>query len=359
MKKTFVLLVAMFLAFSLVACGGNGSQSSAPAAPKAPAASSGGGASSSGSSSASTKAPLVMYWIGKVPGGGYWSGVEAGLRAAAEEFNIDMKMFGVDRETDVEKQINLLADAIAAKPAAILMAPVDSFALEKPVAEAYQAGIPIILVDTKVASGDQYTAAILTNNFEAGRTCASLMARFMKEDGIKEGLIGLYYASAGSQTVIDRHDGFVDYWNKEANLPGIKLLLDDIKYSDGDSTKAISNTLDMMTRYGKDLVGLFGGTGDSVQGANAAAEAGNKDVIIVGMDFNVDSCNRLKEGWIRGSCAQQTYRMGYEGTKMALDAMAGKTWTGDNKLVDSGLLAITKENVDSDEVKLILELINR
>ena len=357
MRKIAALLLVMVMVFAFAAC----NKSSTPPA-------SSGGSSSSGSSGSGSSTPAapsgggdqkVFYWIGKVPGGGYWSGVEAGLRGAAEEFDLDVRMFGIERETDVERQVNLLADAVSAKPDAILIAPCDSNALAKPVQEAHAAGIPIILVDTKIAADDGFTAAILTNNIQAGKTCAKLLADFLKADGKTKGYVGVLVASTGSQTANDRMDGFREYWEKEANLPDVTVLWDEIKVSDGDATKAISSVKDMMTKYGDELVGFFGGTGDSVNIGNAMRETGNKDVVVVGMDFNVDSHSRLSEGFMRGSCAQQTYKMGYEGCKLALAAIDGKTFEGDDKFIDSGLLPITMDNIDSDEVKLILDLINR
>ena len=336
MKKLAALVLVLALAFSLVACGGGGDN--------------GGGEPTTGKK--------VFYWIGKVQGGTYWSGVEAGLVAAEKEFDLEIRQFGIERETDVEKQVNLLADAVTAKPDAILIAPCDSFALAIPVAEAYATGIPVVLVDTKVNDSDDFTCAILTNNYEAGRTCARLMAECLKADGKTVGVIGVDVASTGSQTVLDRIDGFTDYWEKEAGLPDVKVLWDEIKVDDGDQTKTLSNTKDLMTKYGDEMVGFWGANGSSVACGTAMKETGNKDIVVIGMDFNIDSYNHVRDGWMRGSCAQQTYKMGYEGTKLALAALDGKTWEGADKFIDSGLLPVTPDNLDSDEVKLLLDLIN-
>ena len=334
-KKLAALLLVLGIVFTLAACGGGGT---------------GGGDTASGKT--------VIYWIGKVQGGTYWSGVEAGLFAAEKEFDLEIRQFGIERETDVEKQVNLLMDAVTAAPAAIMIAPCDSFALTTPVQEAYATGIPIILVDTKINDTEGFSAAILTNNFEAGRTCARLMAEFLKKEGKTKGYIGVDVASIGSQTVLDRIDGFKDYWAKDAGLPDVEVLWDELKIDDGDQTKTLSNTKDLMTAYGDELIGFWGANGSSVACGLAMKETGNTEIVVIGMDFNIDSYNHVRDGWMRGSCAQNTFRMGYEGTQLALQAIDGKTWEGAAKFVDSGLIPITLDNIDSAEVQDLLERIN-
>lgn len=353
-KKLLSLLVVLVLVVAMAACApAETTPSDSPSAPSTPPASA--PETPDASDEIDTKG-MTFYWIGKVMGGTYWTGVETGLQAACDELGITLNMQGLDRETDVERQISLLQDAVTAQPDAILIAPCDSQALDTPVKEAFKnANCPIVLVDTRIATQTEgFTAAILTNNFEAGRTCAKLMAENLKAKGVTEGVIGVDVASTGSQTVIDRLDGFRDYWENDADLPDVKVLWEEIKVDDADHTKTISNTKDLMTAH-PNLVGMFGGTGTSVSIGTAMKESNRKDIVVIGMDFNVDSYNHVRDGWMQGSCAQRTYVMGYEGVMLAVKAIKGEEIP--ELFIDSGLLEVTPDIIDSKEVQDYIALI--
>lgn len=294
---------------------------------------------------------MTFYWVGKVLGGTYWTGVETGQAAAAKELGLEVKKMGVEKETDVEVQINNLQNAVAAAPDAIMAAPVDSKALDAPIKEAKESfGGPVILIDTVIATSGGYDAALLTDNSNAGATMARLLMTGLQEKGYTEGSVGLECVNTGSQTVIDRQTGFKAYWEENAKdygVENVKVLWDDIKVSEGDSNVALSSGQDFQTAY-SDLIGLAGFNGDSVYFLTSLKEAGNKDVVGVGMDFNVDSFALMQDGWEYASVAQSTYNMGYYGVYLAVAVLAGQDLGGQR--IDSGLLEVTQDNLDSKEV---------
>lgn len=371
MKKIFAILLALTLVLSLVACGnkeaadgGSNGSNGGSAAP------SGGKADSDVSTDfdlegvtkyadeVDTKG-MTFYWVCKVPGGTYWTGVETGIAAAQKELGLkDVVQMGVEKETDIDVQLNNLQNAVAAKPDAILSAPCDSMALDGPMKEAKENyGGPIILIDTVISTAGGYDAAILTNNFNAGQAVCRLLIQGLVEKGYTEGVVGLDCVNQGSQTVIDRMDGFKAYWEENASaegLDGVQVLWDELKVSEGDSNMAISGGQDLQTAH-KDLVGLAGFNGDSVYFISSLKEAGNKNVIGVGMDFNVDSYDLMEQGWEYASVAQSTYNMGYYGTYLAVAVLAGQDLGGQR--IDSGLLEVTQDNLKSQEVQDYVNLL--
>ena len=52
------------------------------------------------------------------------------------------------------------------------------------------------------------------------------------------------------------------------------------------------------------------------------------------------------------SCVQRQYMMGYDGVKLALELANGGEVT--EKSIDTGVLIVTPENVDSEEVQGII-----
>jgi len=152
-------------------------------------------------------------------------------------------------------------------------------------------------------------------------------------------------------------DGFKAYWEENAaaeGVDGITVLWEELKVSEGDSNVAISSGQDLMTAH-QDLRGMAGFNGDSVYFISSLKEAGNKDVVGVGMDFNVDSYALMEQGWEYASVAQSTYNMGYYGTYLAVAVLAGQDFGGER--IDSGLLEVTQDNLKSQEVQDYVNLL--
>ena len=82
----------------------------------------------------------------------FWQAVKAGADKAAAEFNVDVTFEGPDSEAQVDRQIDMLAAALAKKPAAIGFAALDSQAAIPLLQQAKDAGIPIIAFDSGVDS---------------------------------------------------------------------------------------------------------------------------------------------------------------------------------------------------------------
>ena len=84
------------------------------------------------------------------------------------------------------------------------------------VEEAYQKGIPVILVDRKILS-DKYTAYIGADNYEIGRSVGNYIASRLEGKGNVVELTGL----SGSTPAMERHQGFMAAISK---FPDIKLI---------------------------------------------------------------------------------------------------------------------------------------
>ena len=370
MKKFFAILLALTMVFALFACSnttddGQANTENNEQAEEEPTASAESDVSTDFDLESVTAFAedvetdgMKFYWVGKVLGGTYWTGVETGMTAAGDELGIEITMQGVEKETDIDQQINNLQNAVAANPDAILAAPCDSKALDAPIKEAesmYDG--PIILIDTVISTSGGYDAALLTDNVNAGATMARLLMQGLQEKGYTEGKVGLECVNTGSQTVIDRQDGFKAYWEENAaeyGVENVEVLWDEIKVSESDNNLAMSFGQDFQSAY-PDLVGLAGFNGDSVYFLTSLKEAGNKDVIGVGMDFNIDSYDLMEQGWEYASVAQSTYNMGYYGVYLAVAALAGEDLGGQR--IDSGLLEVTQDNLDSEEVQDYIALL--
>lgn len=326
-------------AMGLVACGGSGSSTAASTA------------SSTAAASADGK---TIYVIVKVLGNQYWSVLQAGAEQAGKDLGCNVVVVGTALESDIEGQLTLLQNAVSAQADGIVIAPLDSVSLDAPITEAYNSGTPVVLVDTIIKS-DNYSAALMTNNVEAGKTAAEEMLRRLKERGVsetEEAAIAIQIGSTGSQTITDRVNGFKEEW--AANAPAAWTILDnDIKVNDGDISKAVGFCQDFLTTY-PNIKGMFGpNNGSTVGFVTGLTEAKRTDVTMIGFDFSSEIETMIRSGeYDVASVVQRQYYMGYDGVKTALDLSNGGTVA--EKTIDTGVLLVSSDNVDDADVQEII-----
>ena len=292
---------------------------------------------------------LHFSYIAKVMGAQYWAIVEMGVRKAAEELGIDVTYVGLQNEAEVEKQSMLLQDALSAKADAIIIAPTDSRAMVIPIQEAYDTGVPIVLVDTRIFS-EAYDTCLQTNNYNAGATCAAMMLNSFKGDKNANLKVAVQVATLGSQTMVDRVGGFKDHWAQNAPK-GWEVLWDEIKISDADFQKALNNSQDILMRY-PDIPMFWAPNNSGVLATGTALkELDKKDVCLIGMDFATDTEILMRAGYITGVAVQMQYQMGYQGVYAAYNLLHNKPI---ERNVDTGVFAVTMENIDTPEAEAVM-----
>lgn len=131
----------------------------------------------------------------------FYDGVAVEIRSAGD----DNRKQAEDVRYFMDKGVDLLI--ISANEAAP-MTPV--------VEEAYQKGIPVILIDRKILS-DKYTAYIGADNYEIGRAVGNYIASSLQGKGNVVELTGL----GGATPAMERHQGFMA---AISNFPDIKLI---------------------------------------------------------------------------------------------------------------------------------------
>lgn len=98
----------------------------------------------------------------------------------------------------------------------LVVAPNEAAPITPVVEEAYDRGIPVIVIDRKILS-NKYTAFIGADNYEIGKAIGNYVANMLHGRGNVVEISGL----TGSTPAIDRHQGFV---SAISTHPGIRLL---------------------------------------------------------------------------------------------------------------------------------------
>ncbi len=272
----------------------------------------------------------------------FWQAVKAGADKAATEFGVEVTFEGPDTEAQVDKQMDMLAAALAKKPAAIGFAALDSQAATPLLKQAQDAGIPIIAFDSGVDS-DIPATTVTTNNVAAAALAADKMAELIGGSG----KVALVVHDQTSRTGIDRRDGFVNRV-KEA-YPNIEIV--DIQYGAGDQLQSTEITKAILTAH-SDIKGIFGANEGSAIGVlNAVKETGKTGVIVIGYDSGKLQKDAIRAGEMAGAITQNPVGIGYETVKAAIAAVKGEKLAG---TVDSGFAWYDKTNIDAPEIAAVL-----
>jgi ribose transport system substrate-binding protein len=242
----------------------------------------------------------------------------------------------------VDKQMDMLAAALAKKPAAIGFAALDSQAAIPMLRQAQEAGIPIVAFDSGVES-DIPVSTATTDNTAAAGLAADKMAELIGGAG-KVARVG---HDQTSRTGIDRRDGFVN--RVKESHPNIEIV--DIQYGAGDQLQSTEITKAILTAH-PDLKGVFGANEGSAIGVlNAVKETGRSDVVIIGYDSGAAQKAAIMEGTMAGAITQNPVGIGYETVKAAVMAAKGETVP---TLIDTGFYWYDKTNMDTPEIAAVL-----
>lgn len=267
----------------------------------------------------------------------FWEVMKQGVATAAKEFGAVVHTVGTDTELDVDKQIQLLEQAIEEKPDAIILAATDYYRLV-PVAEQIKdAGITLITVDSGL-NGGVSESFIATDNYEAGRKAAQKLIENIQSDD----QVAIMNFVQGSATAIEREKGVRDALSQN----GVNIVQDTL-YSNGSSKKAYQLTVDLLKNQPQ-LKGIIGLNEPSTLGAGLAImDMGLKSKVkLVGFDNSSSEVQLLENETMLGTVIQKPFTMGYLAVKTALEVVSGHKVA---PVMDTGSEFITKENMYTSE----------
>ncbi|MGA3252474.1 MAG: substrate-binding domain-containing protein, partial [Paraburkholderia sp.] len=191
--------------------------------------------------------------IVKTSSSNYWQNVQKGANAAMGQLQgYTMTFQGPAAETAIADEVNMVENAVNRKVAGIVLAPSDPDALVPAVKKAWEAHIPVVIIDSALSdSGKQYYQSFLsTDNKKAGELCAKALIDRVGQTG--KIAIMSYVAGAGSE--IGRVGGFRDYLKAHSQLQVVGPF-----YSNSQMATALNQTTDTLTAN-PDLKGIFGAT---------------------------------------------------------------------------------------------------
>ena len=284
-----------------------------------------------------------------------------GAKAAAEELgNVTLNYNASQDSSQVQEQIDILNQAIAKTPDAILIAAADPDALEAQMISARDAGIPVVAYDIAFNNPPEGSlmATVSTNNVEAAALAADklmenqdflskvesatadapivvsclapdavMTAHEQRIRGFTERLYELLQEYHPGAVEITGHTSFEKPADQAAAV-SIRAEIPPTK-ADADIRNQAQNMISQENVVGgfcvneASVTALLSATTD---GIDLDRENGRyKDLIAIGFDAGKTMKGAVASQYFYGAVAQDPFTMGYDGLKLCIDVVDGKT----------------------------------
>lgn len=277
----------------------------------------------------------------------FWKSVEAGAKQAGQELGVEIIWKGPLKEDDRAQQIQLVEQFVTDRVSGIVVAPLDKDALLRPVREADDAKIPVVIIDSALTGdpGKDFVSFVATDNRKGGEIAGEELARLLDN----KGKVVLMRYAEGSASTEQREAGFLDAIKKH---PDIQIILQN-RYSGATVDSAKTASLDVIDTV-KQADGVFTPNESSTMGMLLAMResgiAGKAK--FVGFDASVPLVDALQKKELDALVAQDPFKMGYEGVKTIVTHIRGQTVP---QQVDTGVHLITRENLSTPEITTLLK----
>ncbi len=303
-----------------------------------------GSSSSDESGEAGAESPLEIAVVPKGTTHEFWKAIHAGAEKAAAEFDVDVIWQGPQKEDDRQLQIQVLQNLISRGVDAIVLAPLDSRSMARPVEAAVARGIPVVVIDSGLES-DAQSSFIASNNYEGGR----IGGQYLAEQLGGSGKVVLLRYQEGSASTSNRERGFLDALNEYA--PDAELLVDNM-YAGATMALGLQVSQNILNRF-PEIDAIFTPNETATQGMLRALETAGRagEVTLIGFDVNSVLLDGLRAGTLHGLVVQDPVGMGYEGVKAAVSIIQGQTVP---ERMDTRTILVTPDNIDDAEIQELL-----
>ena len=261
------------------------------------------------------------------------------VEQSVEEAGHNFELVLAGDETAIATQVKQLEDLVSKKVDGIILNPMDSNACIPVLKSAKEAGIPVVLVDSTIADGndDLYITYIGTDNYNAGKVGGEVLAEALGGKGnvlVVRGADGSY---AGDQRV----DGF------KAGAEAGGLVVVGEQCSDWKNDKAMQ-VMENMLQGNSDVQGAFSASDTILDGILQAMKNNDRmSIKVMSVDGTVKAIELIETGEIMGTMAQFPTEMGSKAVETILGIIDGSLDVSTvEKFTDSGTMAYTIDNLD-------------
>lgn len=259
------------------------------------------------------------------------------IKASAAKHS-EIKLIAKDAQNEALRQIGHVREFVSQKVDVLIISPKDT-SLTPAIADAFKAGIPVIILDRKV-EGDQYTCFIGADNRVIGEQVGKWIVKTLGGKDKAEGGVVELQGLSSTIAAKDRSEPFREAI-KDTKL---KIVYDaDMEWLSDKAREKMQAALARNAKKGSIKVVYGANDPAAIAAYNAAKDAGReKEMIFVGVDaLPHEGVQAVKSGMLAATFEYPN------GAAEAIDA-AIKLSKGEKveKTITLGTRLFTKENVD-------------
>jgi ribose transport system substrate-binding protein len=284
--------------------------------------------------------PPRVAFVLKTLNSPFFIDMQRGAQEAASRLKVDLIVQAADREVDVEKQMQIIENLIQTGVKALCVTPSGSKEIVPALVKANRAGIPVVVVDTRVDPKAAAEAGLSTDsfvgsdNYEGGRLAG---AHLVAVTGGKA-QVAILEGIPGHETGDSRLKGFRD---AVKDAPGIRILASQTANWERDQGFTVFQNL---LQAHRDLDAVFACNDMMALGAvEAIAAAGRTGkVTVIGFDAVEDARKAIASGAMVASVAQFPSEMGRLAVESAAKLLRGEKPPADQRV---RIELVTKDNL--------------
>jgi len=265
-----------------------------------------------------------------------------GATDAAARLNVDLTVLSAERETDVERQMQIIENVVQAGVDAICLAPSGSKEIVPAVGKAKRAGIPVVIVDDRIdaqaatEAGVHTDAYVGSDNVDGGR----IAGRYLVQISGGQANVALLEGIPGHQTGDARLQGFRE---AIAGSPGIHVVSSQTANWERDQGFTVFQN---MLQANPAIDAVFACNDMMALGAIEAIRAAGKTgrIRVIGFDAVDDARKAITAGSMEASVAQFPSEMGRLAVESAVKLIRHESVPAEQP---TKLELITRANVGS------------
>lgn len=249
--------------------------------------------------------------------------MQRGAEQAAREAGVTLLVQAADREVDVERQMQIIENLIQRQVDALCITPSGSREIVPVIVKANQAGIPVLVVDTRpdeaalAAAGGNIATFIGSDNYDGGRLAGEFIVGKLGGRGAVAVLEGI----PGHETGDSRLRGFRD---AIAKAPALTIVAS--QPANWEREQGF-NVFQNILQANPQINALFACNDLMALGAVEAIAAAGKtgQILVVGFDAQPEARAAIKQGAMAATVAQFADRMGALAVANAVKLLRGES----------------------------------
>ena len=288
---------------------------------------------------------VKIAYIVKAKTDEFWTTMESGAYAYAEEVGVDLEFQAPEKESDVEKQVQMIENAVIKGFDAIVLSAADSTAVIPSIVKANNAGIPVILVNDTIdmdeleAQGGKVETYVGISQYDAAKQAGDYAA-----ENIEDGKVLYLEGNPGVQALDDRLAGFKDQVDFEV------VASQTAKCDRNEAYSVMQNVLNANPEVNV----VWAVNAEMGQGAIQAIEQTGTDHDIAVFDFDASSdvLAAIEAGTLTGTVAQYPNKQAEGAIQACLDVLDGKTL---EEHTETPSLLVTADNLADYKAEMGIE----